>query len=185
MNTEYEVKILDVDHNSIVTKLESLGAQKVMDVLQRRYVYDLIPVDPKRWIRLRTDGSVTTVTLKSIEDLTIDGTKELEIEVGDFAKTNILLNMLGFTSKGFQENKRIRYILDGVEIDLDRWPMIPEYMEIEGSSPEEIYRILEKLGLDKDNVVTLDVASIYDHYGFDGKNLHDLNFGMEDEDEKF
>ena len=28
MNTEYEVKILDVDHDSIVAKLESLGAQK-------------------------------------------------------------------------------------------------------------------------------------------------------------
>ena len=53
-------------------------------------------------------------------------------------------------------------------------------MEIEGHSIEEVEETLTKLGINKDEVVTLDVASIYDHYGFDGEHLADLNFEMEE-----
>ena len=53
-------------------------------------------------------------------------------------------------------------------------------MEIEGSSVEAVYETLTKLGIDKKDIVTLDVASIYDHYGFDGEHLADLNFEMEE-----
>ena len=56
-------------------------------------------------------------------------------------------------------------------------------MEIEGKSEEEVYNCLEKLGISKDNIVTLDVASIYTHYGYDGDNLADLNFEMEENKE--
>ena len=69
---------------------------------------------------------------------------------------------------------------DGVEIDLDRWPLIPEYMEIEGKSEEEVYKCLDKLGIKKEDTVSLDVASIYIHYGYDGEHLTDLNFEMEE-----
>ncbi len=122
------------------------------------------------------------MTIKNIEEKSIDGTKELEIEVNDFKKTNEILGLLGYKNRGFQENKRTQYILDGVEIDLDKWPLIPEYMEIEGKNEEAVYACLEKLGIDKKQLVTLDVASIYTFYGYDGEHLADLNFEMEKEE---
>jgi adenylate cyclase class 2 len=79
-----------------------------------------------------------------------------------------------------QQNKRTQYILDGVEIDLDRWPLIPEYLEIEGKDEKAIYDCLDKLGISKDKIVTLDVSSIYTHYGYDGDALTNLNFEMEE-----
>lgn len=180
MNTEYELRVLEINHDEMVKKLESLGAELQFEALQQRYVYDLKPKQDNKWIRLRTDGKKTTLTIKDLQAKTIDGTKELEIVVDDFDKTNLILEQLGFKNRGFQQNKRTQYILNDVEIDLDRWPLIPEYMEIEGPNEEAVYSALTKLGINKDETVTLDVASIYDHYGFDGEHLADLNFEMEE-----
>lgn len=180
MNTEYEVRVLEIDHDEMVKKLESLGAEFKFSTLQQRLVYDLKPKCDNKWIRLRTNGQTSTITIKDVEAKTVDGTKELEIEVSDFDKANEILEVLGYHNRGFQQNKRTQYILDGVELDLDRWPLIPEYMEIEGPSEEAVYNCLDKLGIDKSEIVTLDVASIYTHYGHDGEHLADLNFEMEE-----
>lgn len=180
MKTEYEVRVLEIDHDEMVKKLESLGAELQFDTLQQRYVYDFNPVIDSKWIRLRTNGIKTTLTIKDLNAKTIDGTKELEIEVDDFDKTNQILEELGYKNRGFQQNKRTQYILDGVEIDLDRWPLIPEYLEIEGESEQAIYDCLDKIGISKDKIVTLDVSSIYTHYGYDGDALTNLNFEMEE-----
>ena len=86
MNTEYEIRILEIDHEKIVQKLESLGAKKTIDALQERYIYDVIPKDDHKWIRLRTNGVKTTLTIKDLKARTIDGMKEIEIEVKRTAK---------------------------------------------------------------------------------------------------
>lgn len=178
MHTEYEIRILEIDHDKIVQKLEELQAKKKFEALQRRLVYDFNPVKETSWIRLRSNGEVTTLTIKDIESKTVDGTKELEIVVDDFDNTNLILEKLGYKNRGYQENRRTQYVLDGVEIDLDRWPLIPEYMEIEGPNEEAVYETLDKLDISKDKIVTLDVLSIYKEYGYDA--IHDLNFEMEE-----
>lgn len=178
--TEYEARVLDINHDELVKKLKSLGAELIFDQVQSRMVYDLIPKQENKWIRLRTNGLTTTLTIKDLEAKTIDGTKELEIEVSDFHTTNEILETLGFHNRGFQQNKRTQYNLNGVEVDLDKWPLIPEYLEVEGKSEKEVYDCLEKLGFNKNQIVTLDVSSIYTHYGYDGDNLGNLNFEMEE-----
>ena len=42
MNTEYEVRILDIDVKEIKSKLDKL-AKFEWDHIQKRYVYDFIP----------------------------------------------------------------------------------------------------------------------------------------------
>lgn len=180
-NVEYEARVLEINHDEMIKKLESLGAIKVFESLQERYVYDLKPKQENKWIRLRTNGKKTTLTIKCIEDETISGTKELEIEVDDFKKTNEILETLGFKNRGFQQNKRIQYTLDGVEIDLDKWPLIPEYIEVEGPDEESVIKTIEKLGITRDKIVTLDVTNIYKHYGYDVLEMKDLNFDLEAE----
>ena len=46
MDTEYEVRVLEIDHNEMVKKLESLGAEFKFEALQQRYVYVLLSVLP-------------------------------------------------------------------------------------------------------------------------------------------
>ena len=83
---------------------------------------------------------------------------------------------MGIKSRGYQENKRTQYILNGVEIDIDSWPMIPTYVEIEGKNEEEVMTTLKLLDLPKDKITTLDVDSVYKKYGIDLKVIKVLKF---------
>lgn len=179
MNTEYEVRILEIDKNDFIKRLEQLGAKKEEDFFQRRYVYDFNPAIKGKWIRLRTNGRESTLTIKNIISSLIDGTKEIEIVVSDFDKCKYILNELGYHLKGYQENKRTRYYLDGVEIDIDTWPKIPTYVEIEGNSEEEVMTLIRKLGYNEDEITTLDVDSIYKKYGYNLDEIKELKFEEE------
>lgn len=182
MKVEYEVRRLEISFDEVISKLNSLGAMKKGVFHQKRYVYDFIPAQDGRWIRLRTNGEETTLTIKEIHSSKIDGTKELEIVVSDFDKTNEILNKLGYKARTFQENFRIEYNLNGVNIDLDKWPMIPTYMEIEGSSERDVYSVMSILGIEREDVTSKDVNSIYkDNYGIVLNNIGVLQF---DENER-
>jgi adenylate cyclase class 2 len=178
MDIEYEVSILEVNVKELEEKLVELGAIKSGDFLQRRYIYDFNPVLPTKWIRLRTNGIKSTLTIKDLQDKSIvGGMKELEIVVSDFDKTNDILKELGYNHRAYQENKRTIYNLDDVEFDIDTWPMIPTYVEIEGPSEEKVLEIVEKLGYDKKDIVTLGVVGIYrEKYNIDCESYKELKF---------
>lgn len=101
MHIEYEVRVLEINVKEIEKKLKEVGAKFCWDHLQKRYVYDFMPKIEGKWIRLRTNGDKTTLTIKNIVSSQIDGTQELEIVVDDFEKTNSILNELGFVAKGY------------------------------------------------------------------------------------
>lgn len=177
MKTEYEIRVLEINKEEIIKKLEELGATKKGEFNQKRYVYDLRPAETEKWIRLRTDGEVTTLTYKDITSNTIGGTKEVEIEVDDFDKTNEFLENIGFKNKGYQENIRIQYILNDIEIDIDSWPMIPTYLEIEGNSEEEVLEMIKLLKVAPQKLTTLNCKDIYDQfYGIDISKIKILKF---------
>lgn len=162
MNIEYELKVLEINIKEIEDKLISLGAIKLGDNLQRRYVYDFKPVIPHKWIRLRTNGIKTTLTIKEVKDNnSIGGTLEKEIEVSNFESTNEILAELGYTPKSYQENRRITYKYEDIEIDIDFWPMIPTYMEIEGKSEKDVLNFFKKLELKDAKTTTYSVDLIY------------------------
>ena len=178
MDKEIEIRLLDVDKESFIKQILSLGASKDSEFLQRRYTYDFNPVVKNKWIRLRTNGKKTTLTIKEIIDKkSISGTNELEIEVSDFNKTNLVLEKLGYNHRNYQENYRKIYYLDDVEISIDSWPLIPTYVEFESKSEEKINSLLEKLSYKKENLTTLDVTSIYnDIYNIDILKIKELKF---------
>lgn len=178
MNIEYECRVLEINIDSFIKLLEDNGGVKKGEYFQKRNVYDFNPIDPNKWIRLRSNGNDVTLTLKKLEDRTsICGTKELEIKVSIFEQTDKILNELGYCSRNYQENKRITYILDNVEIDIDTWPLIPTYAELEGKNKEDIERLIEKLKLDKSKITTYDVTSIYNEiYNIDVMKFKELKF---------
>ena len=176
MNTEFEVKILGINVNKIISKLNSLGARKIGEKQQRRFVYDFTPKKKNSWLRLRTDGQKTTLTLKEIKNHKIDGTKELEISVDNFDATNLLLKKLGYIPKGYQENKRISYTLKDVEIEIDFWPHIPAYLEIEGKSVKDVEKIIKLLGFTLAQTTSINTEKVYKKYGIDLSSIKELKF---------
>ena len=174
MNTEIECRLLEVDVKNFIKILEDNKAEFIGDWLQLRYCYDFNPVKENSWIRLRTNGKETTLTIKEISSHKIDGTKESEIVVSDFNATNEILNKLGYTARSKQENRRIRYMLDGVEIDIDFWPLIPTYVEFEAKREQDIINVCKKLKIDFNSLTSIDVSSIYEHYGYSQEQMQTL-----------
>ena len=96
MHKEYECTILEID-TKFISKLENMGAKKIGEYFQKRYVYDFNPINENKWIRLRTNGIKTTLAIKEVINKNeIGGTNEIEIEVSDFENTNNILKELGY-----------------------------------------------------------------------------------------
>jgi adenylate cyclase class 2 len=173
---EHEAKILDVDPEATEELILGKGGQNLGERFMRRYVYDITPGDASRWIRLRDDGEDTTLTVKQITSDAIDGTHEIEVTVDDFAATNALLGALGFTPKSYQENKRTSFILDGAQVEIDTWPRIPPYLEIEAGSADEVIRVARLLGYGENELTGENTIMVYARYGIDLNTIPELRF---------
>lgn len=177
MENEYEITVLDINVKKIEKKLLELGAIKEGDYFQRRNLYNFHEEFRGRFIRLRTNGAKTTLTIKDKSaKKDIGSVKEIEIEVSDFEKTNQIMNMLGYEHSTYQENKRIIYRLGDIEFDIDTWPMIPTYLEIEGKNKKQVEDMIEKLNIDKEKLSLDKVSEIYKKYGLDIHEYKDLKF---------
>lgn len=173
---EFEAKILNVEPEKIRATLAEAGAEHVADRFQRRYVFN-IPDRPDAWVRLRDTGSEVTLCVKEIHSDAIDGVTETETTVGDFDTTNSLLEKLGYRPKAYQENRRSSWTLDGAAIEIDHWPLIPPYVEIEGRSAEHVHATALALGLPPDELTSENTTKVYRRYGIDIESLPRLTFG--------
>ena len=77
------------------------------------------------------------------------------------------------------ENRRIRYILDTVEIDIDTWPGLNTYVEFEGKCEEDIKKVFNRLGLDYSMAVYDNVQDIYLSEGYTLEELNNLKLEEE------
>jgi len=171
---EYEAKVLDIDVDHVAQRILDKGGEDLGEVLQRRYVYDIEPGDVSRWGRLRDTGSQVTLTVKEIDSDAIGGTRETETEVGDFETTNALLGKLGYTPKAYQENRRRSFTLDGAQLEIDTWPRIPAYLEVEADSRAEVVRVAALLGFDEPSLTGENTTKVYGRYGIDLSGITDL-----------
>lgn len=177
MPIEHEAKVLDIDPDAVKARILAAGGEQVAEArLMRRYVYDIVPGDISKWIRLRDTGSETTLCVKEIRSDAIDGTLEVETAVGNFAATNDLLGMLGFKPKSYQENRRASFTLRDVHLELDEWPMIPPYLEIEGPTKDDVLRVAGLLGYGEDQLTGENTVKVYARYGIDLTAIQDLRF---------
>lgn len=176
MPIEHEAKILDIDPDAMERLILDKGGQKLGERFLRRHVYDITPGDQTKWIRLRDTGDETTLTVKQITSDAIDGTHEIEVRVDDFEATNALLGAMGFTAKSYQETKRTSFVLDGAQLEIDSWPRIPPYLEIEASSKDEVIRAAKLLGYTEADLTGENTIKIYARYDIDLNAVPELRF---------
>jgi adenylate cyclase, class 2 len=174
---EHEAKVLDIDPDFTRQVILDKGGKLLGEKLMRRYVYDITPGDQSKWLRLRDTGSEVTLTVKEITSDAIDGTHETEVVVSDFVTTNQLLAALGYVPKSYQEIKRTSFVLDGVEVEIDTWPRIPPYLEIEGKSREDVIRVAAVLGYGEDELTGENTTKVYARYGIELATIAELKFG--------
>lgn len=151
-NREIEVKFLEINKEELVAKLKSLGAEDQGEDFLREiifYDHDMAWQRSKETVvRLRSNNQNTFLTYKHNEAKNAIGMKEIEFAVSDMNKAKEFLEAVGLVAYRHQEKKRHKFMLGEVIIDIDTWPKVPTYVELEGPSEDAIKDAAVKLGFD-------------------------------------
>ncbi len=150
-NREIEARFLDVRKEELVQKLKALGAEDLgEELLQEVIIYgpESKWKDENRVMKIRKERGKITLVYKQNHSHTVDGTEEIELEINDFEKGVTLLEKAGLPPSRRQEKRRYTFRFEETTIDIDTWPKIPTYVELEGPSENVLRETAKKLGLD-------------------------------------
>ncbi len=167
MNTqEIECRFLEINKEALIKKLHELGAvDEGETMLEETIIYDkdLKWREEQRFIRIRKVGDTTKLTYKEHREHTVDGTYEIEFEIDDFQKAEMLFEKAGLHPYRHQQKKRHRMKLNDVTFDIDTWPKIPTYVELEGESEKELKDAAQLIGLNWKDAVFHDAAWVIEN----------------------
>lgn len=166
-NKEIEARFLEIDPTAIKNRLNELGAKDIEEgILDEVIFYDneLKWKDSgKKFVRLRKNKGAVFLTYKYVETESVDGTEEIEVGVSDMDNVAKILESIGLVAYRHQQKKRHSFRLDNVMIEIDTWPRIPTYVELEGDTEEQIRDVAEKLNLDWKNVTFQSARTIIEN----------------------
>ena len=151
---EIEIKILEVDGNSVAEKLEQLEAEKVQETLLVVDWFSLpgLNKDNQPWyLRVRSyDGGKVEITWKDKHKALGIARKveEVNLLVDSHEKTKLLFEAIGLFCYAHQEKKRISWKIGGTQFDMDTYPRMPAYLEIEAPSGEVIAGFRKKRNME-------------------------------------
>ncbi len=154
MAQEIETKVLEVDLEEIKKKLESLGAEKTQEVTLIVDWFNPIgvPKEKSPWflrVRSYSSGKVEVTWKAKSEMLGVARRhKEINLSVGSHEAMNDLFEEIGLECYAHHEKKRISYSVAEASFDLDTYPGMRTYLEIESSSEEIIKKWIKNLGLE-------------------------------------
>jgi len=183
MAKEFETRVLNIDREAIKKKLEALGAKLVKDVLMKRITFDYPDrrLDAERaFIRVRDNGTgVIELAYKKNARPTATGltdTDEIEFEISDMEAARQFFLAIGLEMKQFIETKRLEYHLGDLRFDIDEWPMLPPFVEVEGPSAERVMDGIRMLGFAQAQTYSGDAGNMYDDAGVDWKGMREIKF---------
>lgn len=170
--TEIEVKILEIDRDSVLARLQELGAKKSFDGEMLALFYDKNDENIAKKgdvLRLRKEGETTVLTYKKF--VSQDGAKimeEYETSVGDVSQMRKILALLNFEEKKKTRKFRTQYDLGDTHIVIDDYQdelaRIPEFIEIEAPSLERMEEVVALLGFSTDQCLSWNTYHLMKHY---------------------
>jgi adenylate cyclase class 2 len=152
---EIETKILEVVVEETKQKLKSLGAKEIQNT---RLIIDWYGPkglthegDDPWYLRIRTtsDGK-NEVSWKSLPKITGNTrhSDEVNFNVSDTMLAGKLFENINIENYAHQEKNRISFVLKDWNFDLDQYPGMPAYLEIEGKSHEHVQEAIKLLNLE-------------------------------------
>jgi predicted adenylyl cyclase CyaB len=166
---EIEVKILDVNKSEVIENILKLGGKLISENKIYNAVFFESPEN--QVIRIRQEGDTVVIChknkLKSETGAKI--MEETEIETNNFETAIKLLQNLGHKlSYGGIKKTRTSYKLNNCKIEfdkmLDKFEFVPEFLEIEGTSEQDIFQIAEQLGFSKEQCLNWGANKVIEHY---------------------
>jgi adenylate cyclase class 2 len=157
MAYEIETKVLDINPEEIRKKLLGSGALQIQETTLSVDWYRIKGIkegeDP--WflrIRSNSDGQ-HEVTWKAKSDIlgTARKHKEINFTIGEPEKLADLFEELGLEWYAHQDKRRTSFKLKDWRMDIDSYPNMPPYLEIEGISEGHIKEAIDLLGLQENS----------------------------------
>ena len=136
-------------------------------------------INPNKWIRLRKSNDKVELTTKHVfnkKKMEVQTVGEREVNTSSFEETNSILESMGIVKRSYQEKIRYSYKLDGADIEIDLWPMLDPYMEIECADVGIIKEIIDRLGFANKEVVSINTQQLYRNIGIDLQETPELKF---------
>ena len=169
---EIEVKILEIDRQKIGQTLTSLGAKKILDSDIRTILFDFQDgklMKAKDVLRLRKDDHGVELTYKKVH--VTPAAKEAEeysVGVSSIEEMQKILENLGLHETENMVKHRVSYKLFNARFDIDLYlepyNFIPEFMEIEAENTELIDYYAELLGFKPKDCLPWSTYDIIQHY---------------------
>lgn len=166
-NKEFEVRFLEIDVAATKKKLLALGAQDKGEVLLREtiiYDKDLEWLQSHQVIRIREKGDEVEVTYKRHAKLKTLGSTEIEFQVDSAQRAAEIFEAIGLQVYRKQEKRRHTFKLGKITFDIDTWPKIPAYIEIEGESQAVIKKAALSVGFDWSKAVFENARTLAEKY---------------------
>lgn len=167
-----EFKIREVNRKWLEDVLYKHGAEKIFEGELKDIYYD----NPRdnflkkgKRITLRTKGSISKLTFRDkYNDLGVGLIDEWEVEVSDGDMMDKIMIGLGFEHFKMFKKYRFDYNKDDVIISFDKYlgdlDYIPEFMMIEASNEEDVYKWAELFGYKEDDCEALSVLDLIESY---------------------
>ena len=180
MQKEIETRFLDIDKDALVKELAALGAidkgeEKLEEIIF--HPADKSWIGKRKFVRLRKTKHKIKLTYKENMEQTADSAREIELEVSDWDSCVEFLHKVGLEPMRQLEKYRHTLLLSDATIDIDTWPKIPAYVEIEGPSTESLKIVCKKLHMDWEKRFDGDAREVFRHYGYDLDNIVVITFG--------
>lgn len=148
---EKEIKILEINKDEIISKLESMWVEKTFEGYIHDIYYDFPweTIDGEaRIFRVRKKGEEHLYTIKKKEKHSeMKVAQEHEMPITDVESFTRVLEKYGLTKSREKKKYRITYTFDDVCFDIDIYDEIPPLLEIEAHSLLTIRYRIEKLDL--------------------------------------
>lgn len=169
---EREVKILDIDIESIRSKMTGLGAEKVKDEIQENRIFDfedgrLLNDHGYARIRIVQDEekreTIFMTTKKMVSQDTFKIMEEHEVVISSASEGEGIFHALGLhliqTIHKTRESYRYKNTL--VEIDVNDKSFVPfPYLEVESPNEEELMEVVALLGYRMEDTSSLTIYDI-------------------------
>lgn len=159
---EIEATFININKDQLRAELRRLGAKLLQpETLMRRTIFN---IDDHSFVRVRDEGNRITMSYKRLDALSLSGMKEICLDVNNYDDAINFVKICGLKPKAVQETLREEWELDGVELDVDTWPWLPAFVEIEGPSEAAVKSVAEKLGLKMADALYGSVDEVYKIY---------------------
>ena len=152
MINEIETKVLNIDFEKVNNRLKELGAECLQSTRLKVDWFRPVKVDQSNWfLRIRSDSDGRNeVTLKTISKTNTIARecKEVSFFTEDVEKLKDLFVGIGLESYAHQDKDRTSWRYKGWRFDIDQYPNVPAFIEVEGESEDHVKKGIELLGLE-------------------------------------